>query len=162
MTLRRDAFPASPVNARLSWALRLALLLQCSPVSSKVKELEEEVEKYKTTYWGKFWHILMGIGACIFISIGASFAITMPLILFVEMIAGMAELLASLSFSTGFLIVAAVWLSIAIISLPVTSCCLLEKYSEEKLLTYEKLASEKMIPVSRYSHEKFWPSCPQN
>jgi hypothetical protein len=34
MTLRRDAFPASPVNARLSWALRLALLLQCSPVSS--------------------------------------------------------------------------------------------------------------------------------
>jgi hypothetical protein len=31
MTLRRDAFPASPVNARLSWALRLALLLQCSP-----------------------------------------------------------------------------------------------------------------------------------
>jgi mannose-1-phosphate guanylyltransferase/mannose-6-phosphate isomerase len=35
MTLRRDAFPASPVNARLSWALRLALLLQCSPVSSK-------------------------------------------------------------------------------------------------------------------------------
>jgi transposase InsO family protein len=36
MTLRRDAFPASPVNARLSWALRLALLLQCSPVSSKV------------------------------------------------------------------------------------------------------------------------------
>jgi hypothetical protein len=36
MTLRRDAFPASPVNARLSWALRLALLLQCSPVSSPV------------------------------------------------------------------------------------------------------------------------------
>jgi hypothetical protein len=36
MTLRRDAFPASPVNARLSWALRLALLLQCSPVSSFV------------------------------------------------------------------------------------------------------------------------------
>jgi tRNA-specific 2-thiouridylase len=34
MTLRRDAFPASPVNARLSLALRLALLLQCSPVSS--------------------------------------------------------------------------------------------------------------------------------
>jgi hypothetical protein len=34
MTLRRDAFPASPVNARLSRALRLALLLQCSPVSS--------------------------------------------------------------------------------------------------------------------------------
>jgi hypothetical protein len=34
MTSRRDAFPASPVNARLSWALRLALLLQCSPVSS--------------------------------------------------------------------------------------------------------------------------------
>jgi hypothetical protein len=38
MTLRRDAFPASPVNARLSWALRLALLLQCSPVSSFVVE----------------------------------------------------------------------------------------------------------------------------
>jgi hypothetical protein len=43
MTLRRDAFPASPVNARLSWALRLALLLQCSPVSS-------DEEKYLA--WG--------------------------------------------------------------------------------------------------------------
>jgi hypothetical protein len=43
MTLRRDAFPASPVNARLSWALRLALLLQCSPVSSK--EQQEKFQK---------------------------------------------------------------------------------------------------------------------
>jgi predicted transposase/invertase (TIGR01784 family) len=44
MTLRRDAFPASPVNARLSWALRLALLLQCSPVSSD-EEVPNAVEQ---------------------------------------------------------------------------------------------------------------------
>jgi pyridoxal phosphate enzyme (YggS family) len=54
MTLRRDAFPASPVNARLSWALRLALLLQCSPVSS----LEEE-QIYDPLYLKIIFYILL-------------------------------------------------------------------------------------------------------
>jgi hypothetical protein len=48
MTLRRDAFPASPVNARLSWALRLALLLQCSPVSSFEKDASSALFFYKS------------------------------------------------------------------------------------------------------------------
>jgi delta 1-pyrroline-5-carboxylate dehydrogenase len=43
-------FLLRPVNARLSWALRLALLLQCSPVSSYVHEKIYESFTKKLTH----------------------------------------------------------------------------------------------------------------
>jgi hypothetical protein len=55
MTLRRDAFPASPVNARLSWALRLALLLQCSPVSSIV--FDRKIKRDSVSLGQPHWNL---------------------------------------------------------------------------------------------------------